>query len=118
PGGEKCLVHEATATSNACINSWFGGGPCVPADLLKKPDAERVKGHIRLAHQCREKDDGPCGRTFEDAFLLANAEKFRVRGSTPEERADDAHRKAEAFKKSAFALHYAIDDTDWITPKY
>lgn len=118
PGGEKCLVHEAKATSNACINSWFGGGPCIPVDLLKKSDAERVKGRIRLAHQCRETDDGPCGRTFEDAFLLANAGKFGVGGSTPEERATDAQKKAEAFKKSAFALTYAIDDTDWTTPKY
>lgn len=117
-GGKKCLVHEANATSNACINSWFGGGPCVPNVLLGKPNDERIKGRIRLAHQCREADNGPCGRTFEDAFLLANAKKFEVSGDTPEALAEDARTKAEAIKKSAFALQYAIDDTDWVIPKY
>lgn len=26
--------------------------------------------------------------------------------------------KAESYKKSAFALQYAIEDTDWTIPKY
>jgi putative ATP-dependent endonuclease of OLD family len=118
PGGTKCLVHEAKATSNACINAWFGGGPCVPNDLIEKPEAERIKGRVRLSHQCREVDDGPCGRTFEDAFLLANTDKFGVGGDTAKALAVDAREKAESFKKSAFALRYAIDDTDWKTPTY
>ncbi|MBM1142270.1 ATP-dependent endonuclease [Alcanivorax sp. ZXX171] len=117
-GGKKCLVHEANATSNACINSWFGGGTNVPNDLLEKSDEEQIKGRIRIAYQCREVNDGPCGRTFEDAFLLANGEKFGVSGDTPEALAGDALAKAETFKKSAFALQYAIDDTDWNIPKY
>jgi len=117
-GGKKCLVHEANATSNACINSWFGGGPNVPNDLLEKSDEEQIRGRIRIAYQCREVNDGPCGRTFEDAFLLANGEKFGVSGDTPEALAGDALAKAETFKKSAFALQYAIDDTDWNIPKY
>lgn len=117
-GGKKCLVHEANATSNACINSWFGGGPNVPNDLLEKSDEEQIRGRIRIAYQCREVNDGPCGRTFEDAFLLANGAKFGVNGDTPEALAGDALAKAETFKKSAFALQYAIDDTDWNIPKY
>lgn len=117
-GGKKCLVHEANATSNACINSWFGGGPNVPNDLLEKSGEEQIRGRIRIAYQCREVNDGPCGRTFEDAFLLANGEKFGVSGDTPEALAGDALAKAETFKKSAFALQYAIDDTDWNIPKY
>jgi predicted ATP-dependent endonuclease of OLD family len=117
-GGKKCLVHEAKSTSNACIKAWFDGSACIPNDLLEKQESEYIKGRIRLAHQCREVDKGPCGRTFEDAFLLANSSKFRVNGDTPEALALDAHTKAETFKKSAFALHHAIDDTDWVTPKY
>lgn len=118
PGGMKCLVHEAKATSNACINAWFGGGPCVPNELIEKSEAEFVKGRVRIAYQCQEVDGGPCGRTFEDAFLLANADKFGVHGDTPEALAADAEEKAESLKKSAFALQYAIDDTDWKTPTY
>jgi hypothetical protein len=117
-GGQKCPVHEAKATSNACINLWFGGGPCVPNDLLAKQEAERIKGRRRLAHQCRELKDGPCGRTFEDAFMLANARKFGLSGESPEVLAENARLKAEAHKKSAFALRYAIIDTDWAVPKY
>jgi len=118
PGGTKCLVHEAKATSNACINTWFGGGPCVPNNLIEKPEDERINGRVRLAYQCREVDEGPCGRTFEDAFLLANTDKFGISGDTPNALASDALEKAETFKKSAFALRYAIDDTDWKTPTY
>ncbi len=118
PGGKKCLVYEAKATSNACINSWFGGGPCVPNELIDKPEAERIKDSIRLAHQCRETTGGPCGRTFEDAFLIANAAKFAVTGGTAAALAEDARKKAEALKKSEFALKHAIDDVVWITPAY
>jgi len=118
PGGMKCLVHEAKATSNACIKAWFDGDTCVPNDLIEKPEAERIKGQVRLSYQCREVDDGPCGRTFEDAFLLANADKFGVQGDTPKALAMAAKEKAESFKKSAFALQYAIEDTDWETPTY
>ena len=118
PGGKKCLVHEAKATSNACINAWFGGGTCVPSHLIEKSEAERIKGQVRLTYQCPEVADGPCGRTFEDAFLLANTDKFEVHGDTPKVLAAVAREKSESFKKTAFALQYAIDDTDWETPTY
>ena len=86
--------------------------------MMRESDEEQIRGRIRIAYQCREVNDGPCGRTFEDAFLLANDAKFGVSGDTPEALAGDALAKAETFKKSAFALQYAIDDTDWNIPKY
>lgn len=118
PAGKKCLVHEAKATSNACINSWFGGSPNVPNDLIAKPEADRIKGRIRLAYQYPEAENGPCGRTFEDAFLIANSEKFGLASDNAEALAAEARDMAEAFKKSEFALKHAIDDTDWTTPAY
>lgn len=117
-GGKKCLVHEAKTTSNACIKAWFSGDPCLPTDLIAKPDDERIKGRIRIAHQCPETTGGPCGRTFEDAFMLANAGKFGVVVASPEEQEQDARDKAEESKKSEFALTYAIDDIDWEPPTY
>lgn len=117
-GGKKCLVHEAKATSNACLNAWFDGDACIPADLIAKSEEDRTKGRIRIAHQCPEAPGGPCGRTFEDAFMLANGEKFGVAGATPEEQEQDARDKAAEYKKSAFALNYAIDDPEWTTPAY
>ena len=117
-GGQKCQVHQAKATSNACINTWFGGKDYVLNDLIAKPIDERVKEHICLAYQCPEFDDGPCGRTFEDAFLLANTDKFGVAGNSQQDQEKDAYQKASNFKKSQFALKYSIDDTDWDTPTY
>ncbi len=117
-GGKKCLVHEAKATSNACIKDWFDGEECIPNDLISKTEDEKTKGRVRIAYQRPEADGDPCGRTLEDAFMLANPEKFGVTGETKEEQERDAREKAEQHKKSEFALTHAIDQTDWVTPAY
>ena len=117
-GGKKCLVHQAKATSNGCIKTWFDSKDYVPDDLIAKPIEERVKDRICLAYQCPESNGGPCGRTFEDAFLLANTEKFGVTGDSRQDQEKDADQKAGTYKKSQFALKYSIDDTDWNTPIY
>ena len=118
PGGLACAVHDGTATSNACLNNWFAGGDCSPSGLLAKPDAEKIKSRKRIAFQRPEVVGGPCGRTFEDAFMLANPALFGVAGGTPSEKALSARALAEKIKKSEFALKYAIDETGWITPGY
>jgi len=117
-GGKKCLVHEAKATSNACIKDWFDGEACIPNDLILKSEDDKTKGRVRIAYQSPEADGDPCGRTLEDAFMLANPEKFSVTGETKEEQERDAREKAEQHKKSEFALTHAIDQTDWVTPAY
>ena len=71
-GGTACAVHQGTATSNACLKAWFEGGDCSLAGLLAKTDAEKLKNRKRIAFQRPEVDSGPCGRTLEDAFMLAN----------------------------------------------
>ena len=118
PGGTACLVHEGTATSNACLNTWFEDGDCSPDALLAKDDAAKVKEFRRIAFQRPEAEGGPCGRTFEDALMLANPEMFGIEGSTPEEQARCAWDKLDKIKKSEFALKYAIDETGWIAPGY
>lgn len=119
PGGIKCTFSESTASSNACINRWFGAeADCTPSALVAKSDAEKVKGSKRIAYQRPENQDGPCGRTFEDAFMLANQERFGIAGETASEKETDARTKAEKEKKSAFALRYAINETGWTTPIY
>lgn len=118
PRGTACPVHEGTATSNACLNHWFGDGDCSPAALLAKDDAAKVKELRRIAFQRPEADGDPCGRTFEDAFMLANQVIFGIEGTTPEEQAQRAWDKLDKIKKSQFALKYAIDDTAWHAPGY
>lgn len=117
-GGAACPVHKGRATSNACLNRWFGVGDCSPAALLAKDDAAKVKELRRIAFQRPEAEGDPCGRTFEDAFMLANPAMFGIEGATPEERAQSAWDNLNKIKKSQFALKYAIDETGWTAPGY
>ncbi len=114
---KACPVHKGTATSNACLKSWFDDGS--PATLLAKDDASKVENLRRIAFQRPEAEGGPCGRTFEDAFMLANSAMFDIEGGTPDDRAQCAWQKLGAIKKkSEFALKHAIATTDWSPPGY
>ena len=118
-GGKACAVHEGTTTSNACFKAWFSEDAPITLNGLKvKGDEEKIKGKLRLAYQCPEQEGGACGRTFEDSFILANAEKFNLADGTADELEKAAQKEACRHKKSDFALHYAIKDTDWVVPKY
>ena len=113
-----CPVHQGTGTSNACLRSWFGNGDSSPTALLARADEAKVENLRRIAFQRPEVDGGPCGRTFEDAFMLANPDMFDIEGATSDERALCAWERAKAIKKSEFALRHAIDVTNWSAPGY
>lgn len=118
-GGSACAVHQGTTSSNVCLKSWFSeDNPFTLAALIAKVDANKVKGRNRIAYQCAETADGPCGRTLEDAFILANGALFDLMGATSEELELAAREKAASLKKSEFALKYSIAETDWTPPKY
>ena len=118
-GGTACAVHKGTTSSNACLKAWFkDDDPFTLGALVAKVDADKTRGRNRIAYQCAEVVEGPCGRTFEDAFILANAAHFGLTGATREELELNAREKAGALKKSEFALKYAIAMTDWTAPKY
>ena len=116
--GTACPVHQGAATSNACLRAWFEGEDCSPAALLEKNNTAMVKGSRRIAFQHPEVEDGPCGRTFEDAFMLANPVMFSIEDTTPDNQAKCAWDKLNKLKKSEFALRYAIEETDWHAPGY
>ena len=113
-----CPVHLGTATSNACLNTWFADDRPSPAALLAKDDRSKVDNLRRIAFQQPEAPGGPCGRTFEDAFMLANPDMFGIEGATSDEQAQCAWDKLAGIKKSQFALRYAIDETGWNAPRY
>ncbi|WP_119681900.1 ATP-dependent nuclease [Indioceanicola profundi] len=118
PGGSACSVHLGKATSNACLKSWFSGESLSPDILLSKTQLDKVIGNRRIAYQVPETPNGPCGRSFEDAFILANPDHFTVAGKTRGDKEDNARGQAGAVKKAEFALHYAIEVSDWKTPTY
>ena len=81
-GGTACAVHQGTTSSNACLKAWFSDDEPFTLDGLKdKTDEHKRKGRNLVAYQCAEVADGPCGRTFEDALILANAAKFGLAGA-------------------------------------
>jgi hypothetical protein len=64
-----------------------------------------------------ETDNQPCGRTLEDAFILANLGLFEITGDFNKIE-EDAWNMAPSRKKSEFALRHAIEQTNWTVPRY
>ena len=116
--GAACPVHQGNATSNACLNTWFADDRPSPAALLAKGERSKVDNLRRIAFQQPESRGGPCGRTFEDAFMLANPVMFGIEGATADDQAQCAWDKRDTIKKSTFALKHAIDETGWAAPRY
>lgn len=118
-GGEACAVHQGTFSSNACIRAWFENDVPLTLEMIRaKTEAEKCKGRFRLAYQQSEIDGGPCGRTFEDAFILANSQKFEIAMEDVGNSEIEARVAATKLKKSDFALKYAIEDLEWNSPRY
>lgn len=116
---KNCIFHEAETINCGCIKHWFGFKSCKPTDLIKKHPTGSITGCRKLIFQVPEKDGGPCGRTFEDAFILANMQKFGVSGGSPAEQEEDALKKAkEGGSKIEFALNQLEDGQIWNTPRY
>jgi putative ATP-dependent endonuclease of the OLD family len=114
--GKACMTSQGTHTSNSCIKSWFENPEIKPSDLIKKSDNEKIRGIRRLSYQVPEINGNPCGRSFEDAFMLANPNIFGLNAS--QDRENEAWKKAQKVKKSEFALKYAIQETTWTVPRY
>jgi putative ATP-dependent endonuclease of the OLD family len=115
-----CAVHAGTRSSNSCINTWLpnGGTVLTPVQLTLVPDDQKIAGHRRIAYQVPEIAGGPCGRSFEDAYMLANTAMFPMTATAANALELEAGDMAGDVKKSNFALEHAISDTDWIIPRY
>jgi predicted ATP-dependent endonuclease of OLD family len=111
---EACKVSEGERTSNVCIKNWFAAREITPTELITKTDPEKINGDLRIAYEVPETENVPCGRSFEDAFILANYQMFGL--AAPSE--NEAVEKAKEEGKSDFALKYAIGETGWKVPRY
>jgi hypothetical protein len=63
---------EGAVTTNATLRTWLPGRETV-AELLPLDKSAKIEGNVRVAYQVPESDGGAVGRSFEDAFILANA---------------------------------------------
>ncbi|WP_208450985.1 ATP-dependent nuclease [Burkholderia arboris] len=68
---EAVPVADGEFTSNGCIKAWFGND-VTPTELLGMMADDKTIDSWRLAYQIPETDGGPCARSFEDAFILAD----------------------------------------------
>ncbi|MCI0384152.1 ATP-dependent endonuclease [Streptomyces sp. CNQ085] len=124
PKTGKCLVSEAGHTHNPSIKAWFPETEGITvAELLQRAETGPpiTGGSMCLAYQVPEEPGGPCGRTFEDAFALANRSLFDISaGDVPAGELEKQARSSVESRRSKvdFALDHVLGDHDWEVPKY
>jgi putative ATP-dependent endonuclease of OLD family len=116
------MVSFGDKSSNVGISKWFGrdGYSDLATIRAKDPDS-KVFGCRRLAFQIDEDASGLCGRSFEDAFILANCQLFQLgnlTGVALETAIFDKAKDIGKKSKADFAIEYCISNTDWLVPKY
>ncbi|MBI3139808.1 MAG: ATP-dependent endonuclease [Sphingobacteriales bacterium] len=118
----ECRTALGTHTSNAGIKNWFDPtieGHMPLADCRNKTAEEKVSGSRRIAYQIPETGSTCCGRSFEDAFMLANQEKFGLTGESDDELEGNAFAmRPKNNEKTNFAILHGVDDTEWNVPVY
>jgi hypothetical protein len=90
--------------------------------IRTKGNADKLNGMRRIAFQIPEEGTDACGRSFEDAFMLANRALFGLDDSDDaSELEKNAYAKSLEVGKTSkanFALKYAIDEPNWNVPIY
>jgi len=116
------MVSDGSHSSNAGLSNWFGGdGYSELTDIRSKDDSTKISGCRRLAFQVNEDESGLCGRSFEDAFILANTSLFELndkKGLDLENAVFERAKEIGSDSKANFAIEYAIEKIDWVVPKY
>jgi putative ATP-dependent endonuclease of OLD family len=120
---KKCLVNDGERTSNSAIRHWFDTTsdsipPQIkPSDLLAKTAEDKTLGARQLAYQIPEiQETNACARSFEDALVLANPERFSLEEG--DNMASDAWDIAKGLGKADTALLFAIREKNWVAPRY
>ena len=139
--GRKSTTYSACSaetpdaiTSNAALKDWLPDLTKI-TDLLGATEKQKTVHRVRLAYQVPEEPGRRCGRSFEEAFLLANPDvivkgldqltvKTHFKKHLPEPISpDDIMQKAYEIakeleeKKTDFAFDLLMLD-DWIVPRY
>lgn len=123
---QKARVDKGNATSNATLKQWLPGTSDLP-ELLAATPAKKLAGQVRVAYQVPEAPGQPCARSFEEAFVYANAawlfankSKLLATGDRfmhP----DEAALIAGAYNIEPPKIDFALDllaTEGWATPRY
>ena len=123
---KKTPVAAGTSTSNATLKSWLPG-MTVLGDLCKATDDKKTAKGVRVAYQVPDEAHLFCGRSFEEAFIYANAawlvaNKDKLIGTGSELDYPNAEAlSAAAYDLDLHKVDFALDlmSTDgWRAPKY
>lgn len=112
----KCPCAEAERTSNNALKAWFGDPMISVAALIAKTPAEKTRRFCRIAYQMPEDGSVHNPRSYEDALILANLDRFGIADDAAA--AQNAFDAAQDFKKSEEAIRFAIIEADWNVPNY
>ena len=108
---KACPVHQGDRDQQRLSEILVSVAATVPRQPSSpKTTPSKVEKLRRIAYQRPEAEGGPCGRTFEDAFMLANPAMFGIEGDKPDDQAQCAWHQLNTIKKSEFALKHAIDN--------
>lgn len=123
---KKARVDKGHASSNATLKQWLPGTSDLP-ELLAATAEKKTAGQVRVAYQVPEAGGQPCARSFEEAFvyanaawLLANRAKLIATGDRFMQ-PDEAALIADAFDIEPPKVDFALDllaNEGWATPKY
>jgi len=125
---KACIVSNGKRTSNTGLTKWFSNlieptsdaEPSILNQILLKTFKEKELVSRRISYQIPEGEHSPCGRSFEDAFMIANKTLFGITQNEKETIENEAYEQAEKLKnkKANFALEYALEKTEWNIPLY
>lgn len=116
-----CCVNEGTLSSNVSLSCWFSIDIRDNLAKIREQSESKVQNWRRLAFQVPEENSSACGRSFEDAFILANKGLFKLADCDEQILELEAYKKAKRIaskKKTEFAIKYSCENLDWIVPKY
>jgi len=124
-------VGVGMLSSNQTLAKWLPGEQEI--DRLLETKAVKASGRVAVAYQVPEEDGAPVGRSFEEAFILANAATLAASEtpmSTDSLFVVDGERLTEArIRDGAYELAQRIDKKvdfafdimslpEWIVPRY
>jgi len=127
------VATEGSVTSNSTLKSWLPGAASV-ADLLGLSADRKTDNKVRIAYQIPESGSERCGRSFEESFILANADALSSSAgvlSTAKLFLDDTDQPmdAESIRATSYEIADRIDSKSdfafdavllegWVTPLY
>lgn len=135
PGGRHKKVATSTVdaiTTNVTLKNWLPKSTKI-SELLARADADKVHDRVRIAYEVPETEGAATGRSFEEAFILANADQLAAATGLASARifqADDKNQlDGSAIRADSYNIAERIDSKsdfafdiiklgDWTTPRY